>query len=73
MFSKRIILISLFFLGKTLSIYSQEEEDANEDIIPFDAIIQSEMGGKRVKFYGNTSLNFNQAYFSNWISVVKVL
>ena len=26
------------------------------------------MGGKRVKFYGNTSLNFNQAYFSNWIS-----
>ena len=24
--------------------------------------------GFSVKFYGNTSLNFNQAYFSNWIS-----
>jgi hypothetical protein len=26
------------------------------------------MGGKRMKFYGNTRFNFNQAYFSNWIS-----
>ena len=31
-------------------------------MVPFDAVIQSEMGGKRIKFYGNTSLNFNQAY-----------
>ena len=52
-----ISLISLFFLGQTLSIYSQnEEEDASEDMVPFDAVIQSEMGGKRVKFYGNTKL-----------------
>ena len=49
----------------SLNLNAQEEE---EDEIPFDAVIQSEMGGKRVKFYGNTSLNFNQAYFSNWIS-----
>ena len=69
MFSKRIFLISLFFLGQILSIYSQDEgEVTTEDVVPFDAVIQSEMGGKRVKFYGNTSLNFNQAYFSNWIS-----
>ena len=45
MFSKRIILISLFFLG--LSIYSQdEEEDATEDMVPLRIVIQSEMGGK---------------------------
>ena len=32
MFSKRIFLISLFFLGQTLSVYSQdEEEDTTED------------------------------------------
>ena len=68
MFSKRIFLISLFFVGQILSVYSQdEEEDTTEDVIPFDAVIQSEMRGKRVRFYGNTSLNSNQAYFSNCI------
>ncbi len=45
--------------------FAQEKED---DLFPFDAVIQSEMGGKRFKFYGNTRFNFNQAYFSNWIS-----
>ena len=46
MFSKRIFLISLFFLGQILTVYSQdEEEDTTEDTIPFDAVIQSEMGG----------------------------
>lgn len=44
------------------------QDDENEELLPFDAVIQSEMGGKRMKFYGNTRLNFNQAYFSNWIS-----
>jgi hypothetical protein len=39
-----------------------------DELLPFDAVIQSEMGGKRMKFYGNTRFNFNQAYFSNWIS-----
>jgi len=38
------------------------------DSIPFGAIIQSELGGKRSKFYGNTRFTLNQAYFSNWIS-----
>ena len=48
------------------SLYAQEE--TTEEELPFDAVIQSTLGGKRVKFYGNTRLNFNQAYFSNWIS-----
>ena len=51
----------------SFTLYAQEEEEPGE-LLPFDAVIQSEMGGKRMKFYGNTRFNFNQAYFSNWIS-----
>lgn len=51
----------------SLTLFAQEKEEADE-LLPFDAVIQSEMGGKRMKFYGNTRFNFNQAYFSNWIS-----
>lgn len=62
---------SLFFsivcVVYSLTLFAQEKEEANE-LLPFDAVIQSEMGGKRMKFYGNTRFNFNQAYFSNWIS-----
>ena len=47
-------------------MYAQETEP--EEDLPFDAVIQSELGGKRMKFYGNTRFNFNQAHFSNWIS-----
>ena len=50
-----------------VSLVAQEIEEMDE-LLPFDAVIQSEMGGKRMKFYGNTRFNFNQAYFSNWIS-----
>jgi hypothetical protein len=57
--------VSCFVFSFTL--YAQEEEEP-DDLLPFDAVIQSEMGGKRMKFYGNTRFNFNQAYFSNWIS-----
>ena len=47
--------------------FSNAQEIDDEDI-PFDAVIQSTLKGKRYKFYGNTRFNFNQAYFSNWIS-----
>ncbi len=62
--SKNYFLFFLFSLILS-SLHAQEGE---EESIPFDAVIQSEMGGKRMKFYGNTRFNFNQAYFSNWIS-----
>ncbi|MDG1762037.1 MAG: DUF3078 domain-containing protein [Flavobacteriaceae bacterium] len=52
---------------RSVSLVAQEIEEMDE-LLPFDAVIQSEMGGKRMKFYGNTRFNFNQAYFSNWIS-----
>ena len=65
MSSKSFLFFSYIIILFSFNLNAQEEE---EDQIPFDAVIQSEMGGKRVKFYGNTSLNFNQAYFSNWIS-----
>jgi hypothetical protein len=45
-----------------------QDELIDEELFFFDAVIESEMGGKRIKFYGNTRFNFNQAYFSNWIS-----
>lgn len=72
---KNIILLSLFIssLCSTLA-YAQEEEEvvAEEDTteveIPFDAVIESTLKGKRTKFYGETRLNFNQIAFSNWIS-----
>jgi hypothetical protein len=52
---------------RSVSLVAQEIEEMDK-LLPFDAVIQSEMGGKRMKFYGNTRFNFNQAYFSNWIS-----
>ena len=64
-------LPSIFFtvscFVSSFTLYAQEEEEPGE-LLPFDAVIQTEMGGKRMKFYGNTRFNFNQAYFSNWIS-----
>ena len=69
MYSKCKLFLSLLFILFTHLIIAQEEkEEILEEEIPFDAVIQSEMGGKRMKFYGNTRFNFNQAYFSNWIS-----
>ena len=69
MYSKCKSFLSLLFILFTHLIIAQEEkEEILEEEIPFDAVIQSEMGGKRMKFYGNTRFNFNQAYFSNWIS-----
>ena len=72
MFSKINFLFSIFLLV-TKSLISQEENIENiEESLPFDAVIESEMGGKRMKFYGNTRFNFNQAYFSIGFQEVKV-
>ena len=69
MFYKIKLFIFFFFLLTTKSLLAQEENvEIKDESFPFDAVIESEMGGKRMKFYGNTRFNFNQAYFSNWIS-----
>lgn len=58
---------AFFLVICSVAVVAQEIDEMDE-LLPFDAVIQSEMGGKRMKFYGNTRFNFNQAYFSNWIS-----
>lgn len=63
-FILHLLFSGLIFFNLTKN-FAQEKV---ENPYPFDAVIQSEMGGKRFKFYGNTRFNFNQAYFSNWIS-----
>src|SRR6056300_919882 len=67
MLIKNLLTFSFIFSTFFFSLFAQEEDSLDEEL-PFDAVIQSEMGGKRMKFYGNTRFNFNQAYFSNWIS-----
>jgi len=59
-----IILIFFFFS----MISAAQEVDENGNPLPYDVVIQSELGGKIFKFSGNTRFNFNQAYFSNWVS-----
>lgn len=69
MSSKQLLFFSFLHFVFFFSLQAQEEvEDFTDEELPFDAVIESEMGGKRMKFYGNTRFNFNQAYFSNWIS-----
>jgi len=62
--TRNIFLFILIIFNFQLSIAQEIEEEE----LPFDAVIQSTLKGKRYKFYGNTRFNFNQAYFSNWIS-----
>src|SRR6056300_1366940 len=62
---KATLFFGLLFLF-TFPSFAQETEC--EEDLPFDVVIESEMGGKRMKFYGNTRFNFIQAHFSNWIS-----
>ena len=69
MSSKQLLFFSFLHFVFFFTLHAQEEvEDFTDEELPFDAVIESEMGGKRMKFYGNTRFNFNQAYFSNWIS-----
>ena len=74
MSSKAKLFLSLLFLMFSHLMFAQEEkEEVLEEEIPFDAVIQSEMGGKRMKFYGNTRFNVNQAYFQIGYQEVKVV
>ena len=69
MSSKQLLFFSFLNFVFFFTLQAQEEvKDFTDEELPFDAVIESEMGGKRMKFYGNTRFNFNQAYFSNWIS-----
>ena len=62
--NKDFILLTLGFLY--FSTWAQNQ--AIQDSLPFDAVIQEERQGLLTKFYGNTRFTLNQAYFSNWIT-----
>jgi hypothetical protein len=62
--NKLLFIVVVFIIS---NVYSQDKE-VELDSIFFGAMIQSELGGKRMKLYGNTRFTLNQAYFSNWIS-----
>ena len=58
-FNKYVVLFIAIFCSYQFS-YAQETE---YEELPFDAVIQSTLKGKRYKFYGNTRFNFNQVIF----------
>jgi hypothetical protein len=60
-------LLLLFLALISLKGVSQEKVTIPIDSLPFDAIINSTFGGKRMKYYGNIKLNLNQAFFENWM------
>jgi hypothetical protein len=64
--NKSFLTLALIFL--TLNVFSQDDTAVIDSLIPYDAIIQSEEDGKRMKYSGTTNFTFNQAYFENWIS-----
>ena len=62
---KNILFSLLFFL----SLPSKAQEDYFPvDSLPYDAIINSTLGGKRMKYFGKLDLTLSQAYFENWVS-----
>ena len=62
---KNIFFSVLFFL----SLPSKAQEDYFPvDSLPYDAIINSTLGGKRMKYFGKLDLTLSQAYFENWVS-----
>ena len=62
---KKILFSVLFFLY----LPSNAQEDHFPiDSLPYDAIINSTLGGKRMKYYGKLDLTLSQAYFENWVS-----
>lgn len=63
---KKLLLSTVIFFNSIS--YSQQEDLFPIDSIPYDAIINSTLGGKRMKYFGTIDLNFNQAFFENWIS-----
>lgn len=71
--SKKILITLLLCCSVLGNLFAQEnptapKNEVQQDTLLFDAIIESTLKGKRFKFYGDTKLTFNQAYFSNWIS-----
>ena len=64
MIKSKFIFLTILLIFSNSLIFSQENEMIM-DSISFGAIIQSELGGKRSKFYGNTRFTLNQAYFSH--------
>ena len=52
-----------------LALHSNAQEDRFQiDSLPYDAIINSTLGGKRMKYFGKLDLTLSQAYFENWVS-----
>lgn len=64
--TKYFVLSGFLFLY--LKSFSQEEDIFTQDSLPYDAVINSTLGGKRMKYFGKIEFNFNQAFFENWIS-----
>jgi len=64
--NKSFLNLILVFL--TLNVFSQDDTAVIDSFISYDAIIESQEGGKRMKYSGMTNFTFNQAYFENWIS-----
>ena len=52
-----------------LTLPSNAQEDRFPlDSLPYDAIINSTLGGKRMKYFGKLDFTLSQAYFENWVS-----
>jgi len=62
---KNILFTVLLFLALTSNA---QEESFPLDSLPYDAIINSTLGGKRMKYFGKLDLTLSQAYFENWVS-----
>jgi|TARA_A200000159_G_scaffold43036_1_gene39461 hypothetical protein len=64
------MLKKLFFIILLiLTLPSNAQEDLFPiDSLPYDAIINSTLGGKRMKYYGKLDFTLSQAYFENWVS-----
>ena len=56
-----------YYLFLTLPSNAQEDRFPL-DSLPYDAIINSTLGGKRMKYFGKLDLTLSQAYFENWVS-----
>ena len=67
-------LLLLVLIITTLPSNAQEDSISLDslpyalDSLPYDAIINSTLGGKRMKYFGKLDFNLSQAYFENWVS-----
>jgi len=59
----------LYILLLILTLPSKAQENPFPiDSLPYDAIINSTLGGKRMKYFGKLDFTLSQAYFENWVS-----